>query len=80
VAAASADWISLREASEILAAANIHFRPATIGVWARDGKLQSIKLGGRRFVRRGAVKALVVAPRRVRASDLQPRLFEELGG
>jgi hypothetical protein len=80
VAGASADWISLQEASEILAAANIRFRPATIGTWARDGKLQSIKLGGRRFVRRGAVKALVVAPRRVRAGDLQPRLFEELGG
>jgi hypothetical protein len=80
VASTSGDWISLQEAAQILAAANVHFRPATIGAWARGGKLQSIKLGGRRFVRRGAVKALVVAPRRVRASDLQPRLFEELGG
>ena len=50
---AAADWISLAEAAEILAAANIRFRTSTIGAWARSGKLQSIKLGGRRFVRRG---------------------------
>ena len=74
----AADWITLAEASEILGAANVHFRPETIGAWARTGKLQSIKLGGRRFVRRGEVKALVAGPRRVRADDLQPALFEEL--
>lgn len=76
---APTDWISLTEAADILAAANIHFTPATIGGWARAGRLQSIKLGGRRFVRRGEVRALVAAPRRVRADDLQPGLFEELG-
>ena len=74
-----ADWISLAEASECLRAANIHFRPATIGGWARAGRLQSIKLGGRRFVRRGEVRALIAAPRRVRAQDVQPGLFEDLG-
>ena len=78
--AAPTDWITLAEAAEILAAANIHFTPATIGGWARAGRLQSIKLGGRRFVRRGEVRALVAAPRRVRAEDLQPVLFEDLGG
>jgi hypothetical protein len=77
---AATDWITLSEAAEILAAANIHFAPATIGGWARSGRLQSIKLGGRRFVRRGEVKALVAAPRRVRAADLQPVLFDDLGG
>lgn len=77
---AAADWITLTEASELLAASNIHFRPATIGGWARSGRLQSIKLGGRRFVRRGEVKALVAPPRRIRAEELQPGLFEELGG
>jgi hypothetical protein len=79
MAPSAGDWISLAEACEILAASNIRFRPATIGAWARTGKLQSIKLGGRRFVRRGEVKALVAGPRRVRATDLQPGLFEELG-
>ena len=74
----AADWITLSEAAEILAAANIHFRPGTIGAWARTGRLSSIKLGGRRYVRRGEVKALVVAPRRVRAADVQPGLFEDL--
>ncbi|MBF6604145.1 MAG: helix-turn-helix domain-containing protein [Candidatus Limnocylindrales bacterium] len=77
---AAADWITLSEASELLAASNIRFRPATIGGWARSGRLQSIKLGGRRFVRRGEVKALVAPPRRIRADELQPGLFEELGG
>jgi len=74
----ASDWISLSEAAEILEAANIRFRPSTIGTWARTGKLQSIKLGGRRFVRRGEVRSLVSPPRRLRATDLQPGLFEEI--
>ncbi len=77
---AAADWITLAEAAEILAAANVHFTPATIGGWARAGRLQSIKLGGRRFVRRGEVRALIAGPRRVRAEDAQAGLFEELRG
>ncbi len=75
---AAGDWITLAEASEILAASNVHFTTDTIGGWARSGRLQSIKLGGRRFVRRGEVRALVTAPRRVRAADLQPGLFGDL--
>lgn len=76
--AAAADWITLAEAAEILAAANVHFRAETIGGWARAGRLASIKLGGRRFVRRGEVRALVAAPRRVHAAVLQPGLFDDL--
>jgi hypothetical protein len=78
--ATPADWITLAEAADILAASNVHFTPATIGGWARAGRLSSIKLGGRRFVRRGEVRALVSAPRRVRLTDLQSVLFEDLGG
>jgi hypothetical protein len=78
--AGASDWITLTEAAAILAAANIHFTSATIGGWARAGRLQSIKLGGRRFVRRGEVRALVASPRRVRAEDLQPVLFDDLEG
>lgn len=74
------DWITLAEAAEILSAANVHFRPSTVGAWARAGKLQSIKLGGRRFVRRGEVRALLAGPRRVRADGLQRALFDDLGG
>ena len=77
--AAPTDWITLNEAVEILAAANVHFTSGTIGSWARAGRLQSIKLGGRRFVRRGEIRALVAAPRRVRAEDIQPVLFEDFG-
>jgi hypothetical protein len=76
----ASDWITLAEAAELLRAANVHFRPSTIGTWARSGKLQSIKLGGRRFVRRGEVRALVTPRRRVRATDVQPALFEDLSG
>ena len=52
-------------------------RPSTIGGWARDGKLQSIKLGGRRYVRRGEIRTLIAAPRRVPADAVQPALFED---
>jgi hypothetical protein len=77
MANAASDWITLAEASAILAASNVHFRPATIGTWARTGRLQSIKLGGRRFVRRGEIRALITPRRRVKAEDLQPVLFED---
>jgi hypothetical protein len=79
MAGSAGDWISLTEATEILAAANVRFRPSTIGAWARRGRLQTIKLGGRRFVRRGEIRALVAGPRRVKATDLQPGLFEDVG-
>jgi hypothetical protein len=73
----AADWITLAEAKELLAGANVHFTASTIGAWARAGRLQSIKLGGRRYVRRGEVKALISAPRRVAVKDVQRVLFED---
>jgi hypothetical protein len=80
VPGAAGDWITLAEAADILQTANIRFLPSTIGRWARNGTLQSIKLGGRRYVRRGEVRALVIPPRRVRARDVQPALFDDLKG
>jgi hypothetical protein len=74
----AADWITLTEAQAILAAANVHFTTSTIAAWARAGRLQSIKLGGRRYVRRGEVRNLLAAPRRVSADALQPGLFEDV--
>ncbi len=74
----AADWITLAEAVALLADANVHFTSATIGGWARSGRLSSIKLGGRRYVRRGEVRALVAPPRRISAARLQPGLFEDL--
>jgi hypothetical protein len=78
MARSPADWITLDEAADILGAANVHFTPSTIGGWARSGRLQTIKLGGRRYVRRGEIRALVTPRRRVAATDLQPGLFEEM--
>jgi hypothetical protein len=80
MAGAASDWITLAEAVAILEAANVHFQPSTIGGWARTGKLQSIKLGGRRYVKRGQVRALIAAPRAVRAEARQPGLFEDWTG
>jgi hypothetical protein len=74
----AADWITLSEAQAILAAANVHFTTSTIGGWARIGRLQSIKLGGRRYVRRGEIRALIASPRRVPANAVQPALFDDL--
>ena len=76
----AADWITLAEAAEILHAANVRFRPSTIGRWARGGTLQSIKLGGRRYVRRGEVRALIAPRRRVPTDALQAALFDDLTG
>lgn len=76
----AADWITLAEAVELLRSANVRFTPSTIGAWARAGKLQSIKLGGRRYVKRGQIRALVATPRAVKAEDLQPGLFEDWHG
>jgi hypothetical protein len=78
MSSSAADWITLGEAAALLADANVHFRPSTIGSWARTGRLQSIKLGGRRYVRRGEVRALIATPRRARLEDIQPALFEDL--
>jgi hypothetical protein len=76
--AGAADWITLAEAQDLLAGVNVHFSTATIGGWARSGRLSSIKLGGRRYVRRGEVRALIAAPRRVPADAVQPGFFEDV--
>ena len=74
----AADWITLADAAALLGAANVRVRPATIGGWARRGDLQSVKIGGRRYVRRAEVRALVRPRRRVNILEIQPRLFEDL--
>jgi hypothetical protein len=72
-----ADWISLSEAADLLAAANVRFTPGTIGRWARVGQLQSIKLGHRRFVRRAQVRSLLM-PRAEIHDERQEGLFDNL--
>jgi excisionase family DNA binding protein len=75
----ASDWISLAEAAEIFAQANVPVSRSTLARWARTGKLQSIQPGRRIFVRRAQVRALLRPRRRgVRLKELQPGLFEEL--
>ena len=77
----AADWISLAEAADILAAANVKFRPSTIGSWARTGKLQSIRPGRLIYVRRAQVRSMLTPRRRgVPVEQLQPGLFEDWDG
>jgi hypothetical protein len=56
----------------------VKFTPGTIGRWARLGRLQSIKLGNRRFVRRAQVRSLLRPHGVIHEGDLQPGLFEGL--
>ncbi len=72
------DWVTLEEAAAILADANVVVTPETIGRWARSGRLSSIKPGGRRYVRRAEVRAMLRPSTRVRVEDVQPVLFEDL--
>jgi hypothetical protein len=72
------DWMTLSEAADLLASHNVHFTSDTIGRWARSGRLISIKLGNRRFVRRAQIRSLVRPHGAVQAGDVQPGLFEDL--
>jgi hypothetical protein len=72
------DWISLPEAVDLLAASNVRFTAGTVGRWARSGRLQSIKLGNRRYVRRAQIRSLLRPHGAVHGEDLQPGLFEDL--
>jgi hypothetical protein len=56
----------------------VRFTPDTIGRWARVGRLQSIKLGNRRYVRKIEIRSLLRPRGAIHADDLQPGLFEGL--
>ncbi len=72
------DWITLSEAADLLAAANVRFTSDTIGRWARNGRLMSIKLGNKRYVRRAQIRSLLRPHGSVHVEQLQPGLFQEL--
>lgn len=75
----ASDWISLTEAAEIFASANVPISRSTLARWAASGKLQSIRPGRRIYVRRAQVRLLLKPQRRsVRGEDLQQGLFEDL--
>lgn len=73
------DWISLSEAADIFAEANVPVSRSTLARWAHSGKLQSIQPGRNIYVRRGQVRAMLRPKRRrgVKAEDVQASLFED---
>jgi hypothetical protein len=74
----ASDWISLSEAAEVFAAAGIPISTSTLGRWAKDGKLQSIRPGRRIYVRRAQIRSLLTPRRKgVPADALQAGLFED---
>ena len=76
----ASDWISLTEAAKIFAEANVPISRSTLARWAHTGKLQSIQPGRNIYVRRAQIRAML-RPRKQRglkASDVQPGLFEDL--
>ncbi len=75
----ASDWISLAEAVDLFASANIPISRSTLARWASKGKLQSIRPGRRIYVRRAQVRQML-QPRRhgVPVDEIQPGLFEDL--
>lgn len=78
----ASDWISLTEAARIFADANVPVSRSTLARWAHAGKLQSIQPGRSIYVRRAQVRAMLQPKRRrgLKATDVQPGLFEDLEG
>jgi len=76
----ASDWISLAEAARIFADANVPISRSTLARWAHSGKLQSIQPGRNIYVRRAQIRAMLRPRRRkgVKATDVQPGLFEDL--
>lgn len=75
----ASDWISLAEAEQIFADANVPISRSTLARWAHIGKLQSIQPGRRIFVRRAQVRSMLRPRKRgVSATQLQPGLFTDL--
>jgi excisionase family DNA binding protein len=76
----ASDWISLTEAAQIFAEANVPISRSTLARWAHSGKLQSIQPGRNIYVRRAQVRSMLRPSRRrgLKASQIQPGLFEEL--
>ena len=74
------DWITLSEATAIFSDAGVKVSRSTLARWAKSGKLQSIQPGRTIYVRRAQIRSMLRPSRRkgVKATDVQPGLFEDL--
>lgn len=76
----ASDWITLTEAADIFAAANIQVSRSTLARWVKAGRLQSVRPGRRIYVRRAQVRALLRPHgRRIPEAEVDGGLFDDLG-
>jgi hypothetical protein len=64
------DWITLAEASGILAGANIRVSASTLGRWAREGRIQSARPGRAIYVRRTQIRSMLLPKGRPGVPDV----------
>jgi excisionase family DNA binding protein len=75
----ASDWITLTEAADIFAAANIQVSRSTLARWVKAGRLQSVRPGRRIYVRRAQVRALLRPHgRRSAQAETDGGLFDDL--
>ncbi len=64
------DWMTLTEASRLLASGNIRVSTATLGRWAREGRIQSTRPGRFVYVRRSQIRAMLQPKGRAGVPDV----------
>jgi excisionase family DNA binding protein len=75
----ASDWITLTEAADIFAAANIQVSRSTLARWVKAGRLQSVRPGRRIYVRRAQVRALLRPHGRMTSqTETDGGLFDDL--
>ena len=75
----ASDWITLTEAADIFAAANIQVSRSTLARWVKAGRLQSVRPGRRIYVRRAQVRSLLRPHgRRSERAETDGGLFDDL--
>ena len=53
------DWMTLADASRLLASGNIRVSASSLGRWARQGRIQSTRPGRFVYVRRSQIRSML---------------------